>query len=117
MTSLPFSGEVQARYRHGSDEFPFVLLASVGTEPLVLLQQLPAGPTACLEAADAERLGLLFLDCSEWLKLQSAVPAGPFRLLPRLTLNGRRFVIDDQLGEIRAEDDPNHRFAILGNAS
>ncbi|MFO0935750.1 MAG: hypothetical protein U0798_04430 [Gemmataceae bacterium] len=70
----------------------------------------------CLEAVDAETLGLFLYDYAWMAHTNDSAFPGP-RVLPRITLGGRRFIVDSRLAELRAEDDPHYRFEFHGKSN
>lgn len=82
---------------------------------LVSLRQLPDGPEWRLTSPDAACLGQALLELASMTLTEDYLAdlPGP-RLLPTVTRDGREFVLDERLCELRAVDDPTHTASLAG---
>lgn len=100
--------EVYARVAYGRhDTEPTRLQARLGPNGTILFEDAPAPPWL-FDPTNAEFLGEVLCDLAKVVRDQDGPTARPLKL-PRLVLGGRAFIVDDRLGELRAEDDPNCR--------
>lgn len=82
---------------------------------LVSLRLLPDGPEWRLTHPDASCLGLALLELAAMTQTEDYLADLPCpRLLPTVTLDGRDFVLDERLGQLRAVDDPTHTIRLTG---
>lgn len=90
-----------------------IRVGRVNNSKLVGLELPTGSPPWRLTSPDARCLGLALVQLAEMTYDQDylAELPGP-RLLPVVTQDGRKFYVDERLGEMRAVDDPTYRISM-----